>query len=121
MSGGAEPFPRRGEIWLVELPNQPSDPHTPRPGLVVSGNVRNRLAGDVLVVPLSASLRPLPTHVLVAAGEGGQHYDSMAKCEQITSLEKGFLVEGPLGPPLADQRMDEVVRAIRRAVGDLVP
>ena len=112
--------PRRGEIWLVDLPNQPSDPHMPRPGLVVSVDVRTRLAGDVLVVPLSASLRSLPTHVFIPAAEGGQSLDSMAKCEQIASIEKSFLLDGPLGPPLPASRMDEVVRAIRRAVGDYV-
>ncbi len=117
----AERLPRRGETWLAEPPNQPTDPHAPRPGLVASPNVRNRLAGDVLVVPLSSALRPLPTHVLLTAGEGGQRLDSMATCEQIIGLDKGFLVGGPLGPPLGESRMDEVVRAIRRAVGEIVP
>jgi mRNA-degrading endonuclease toxin of MazEF toxin-antitoxin module len=58
--------PRRGEIWSVDLPNQPDDPHTPPPALVAI-DVRNRLAGDVLVVPLTTHLRPLPTHVLIRA------------------------------------------------------
>ena len=117
----ALPFPRRGEIWTVELPSQPADPHTPRPALVVSVDVRNRLAGDVLVVPLSTHLRPLPTHVLIPAGAGGQRHDSMAKCEQITCLGKRFLVGGPLGRPVPTPLLGEVVRAIRRAVGELVP
>jgi mRNA interferase MazF len=118
---GAAPFPKRGEIWTVELPGQPSDPHTPRPALVVSADVRNRLAGDVLVVPLSTHLRPLPTHVLVPAGAGGQRQDSMAKCEQITCLDRQFLVRGPLGRPVPDSLLGAVVRAIRRAVGEPLP
>jgi mRNA interferase MazF len=114
-------FPRRGEIWAVELPSQPADPHTPRPALVVSMDVRNRLAGDVLVVPLSTHLRRLPTHVLIPAGAGGQHRDSMAKCEQITTLDKRFLVRGPFGGRVSAPLLDQVVRAVRRALGELLP
>jgi mRNA interferase MazF len=118
---GGKRFPQRGEIWTVDLPSQPADLHTPRPALVVSVNVRNRLAGDVLVVPLSTYLRPLPTHVLIPAGVGGQRRDSMAKCEQITCLDKQFLVRGPLGRPVSDPLMSAVIRAIRRAVGEPLP
>jgi mRNA interferase MazF len=121
-SGAADAvFPRRGEIWSVELPNQPADPHTPRPALVVSMDVRNRMAGDVLVVPLSTHLRPLPTHVLLPAGAGGQHRDSVAKCEQITTLDKRFLVRGPFGGRVSAPLLDQVVRAVRRALGDVLP
>ena len=34
-----------------------------RPALIVSLNVRNRLANDVIVVPTSTTLRKAPTHV----------------------------------------------------------
>lgn len=120
-SNEAADFPRRGEIWPVELPGQPTDPHTPRPALVVSTDVRNRLAGDVLVVPLSSRLRPLPTHVLIQAGLGGLPRDSMAKCEQVTCLEKHFLGAGPLGHTVPAPLLAEVVRAVRRAVGEALP
>lgn len=115
------PSPGRGEIWSVDLPNQPTDPNTPRPALVVSVDVRNRLAGDVLVVPLSGNVRPLPTHVLIPAGVGGQRDDSMAKCEQLTTLDKRFLVRGPFGGRVPAPLLDDVVRAIRRAVGEVLP
>jgi mRNA interferase MazF len=113
-------FPRRGEIWSVELPNPPADSHTPRPALVVSIDVRNRLAGDVLVVPLSTRLRELPTHVLIPAGSGGQSRDSMAKCEQVTTLDKRFLVRGPFGGRVAEALMEQVTRAVRRAIGEVL-
>jgi mRNA interferase MazF len=114
-------FPRRGEIWSVELPNQPTDTHTPRRALVVSIDVRNRLAGDVIVVPLSTNLRPLPTHVFIPAGAGGQQRDSVAKCEQVTTLDKALLVHGPYPGRVPDKMLDEVVRAIRRAIGEVLP
>jgi mRNA-degrading endonuclease toxin of MazEF toxin-antitoxin module len=116
-----QPFPRRGEIWSVELPNQPSDLLTPRPALIVSIDVRNRLANDVLVVPLSTTLRPLPTHVLIPSGAGGQRHDSMAKCEHITTLDKRFLLRGPFAGRVPERLLDEIVRAIRRAVGEALP
>lgn len=114
-------FPRRGEIWSVELPNQPADLHTPRPALIVSVDVRNHLASDVVVVPLSTRLRPLATHVFIPAGAGGQQHDSMAKCEQVTTLDKRFLVRGPFAGRVSERLLDEVVRAIRRAVGEVLP
>jgi mRNA interferase MazF len=112
--------PRRGEIWAVELPNQPADQHTPRPSLIVSIDVRNRLAGDVIVVPLSTNLRPLPTHVLLPAGVGGQRKDSMAKCEQVTTLDKRLLVRGPFGGGVPEPLLAQVVRGIRRAIGEVL-
>ena len=54
-------FPRRGEVWLVELPDDPKR----RPALVVSPDVRNKLATSVLAVPVTTNLRPAPTHVLL--------------------------------------------------------
>ena len=120
-ANGGAPAPRRGEVWSVDLPSQPADRHTPRPALVVSVNVRNRLAGDVLVVPLSMHLRALPTHVQLPAGIGGLRLDSMAKCEQVTCLDKQFLVHGPLGQPIPEPVLIEVVQAIRRAIGEVLP
>jgi mRNA interferase MazF len=113
-------FPRRGEIWPVLLPNQPSDTHTPRPALVVSIDVRNRLAGDVTVVPLSTNLRPLATQVLLPSGTGGLRQDSMAKCEQITTLDKRLLGRSSLGERVPNAVLDAVVRGIRRAIGEIL-
>ena len=38
-------YPRRGETYLVRLPGHPADPKA-RPALIVSMDVRNRLAND---------------------------------------------------------------------------
>ena len=119
-SGGAA-VPRRGEIWSVLLPNQPEDIHKPRPGLIVSVDVRNRLAGDVTVVPLSTTLRPLATHVMISAQVSGLRQNSMAKCEQVTTLDKRFLGTTPIGRRLPDSLLNDVVRAIRRAIGETLP
>jgi mRNA interferase MazF len=112
-------FPQRGEIYLVKLPGHPRDRKS-RPALVVSMDVRNRLASDVMVVPLSTTLRPSPTHVRLEAGEGGLHHPSMAKCEQMTTLDKTFLLRGPFAGKVHAFTMAEVERAIMRAIGIVV-
>lgn len=111
--------PRRGEIYLVKLPGYPRD-RKARPALVVSLDIRNRLANDVMVVPLSATLRAAPTHVQLERGEGGVDHPSMAKCEQLTTLDKQFLLRGPFAGHVRDATMSEVERAIMRAIGLVV-
>ena len=109
-------FPRRGEIYLVKLPGHPSDRKS-RPALVVSMDVRNRLANDVIVVPLTTTLRPAPTHVELPAGEGGLKQSSMAKCEQVPTLDKSFLLRGPFAGIVSPSIMWEIEKAIQRAIG----
>ena len=111
--------PRRGEIYLVRLPGQPKDT-TPRPALIVSMDVRNRLANDVVVVPISTTLRTSPTHVELPKGEGGLDQTSMAKCEQITTLDKCFLIRGPFSGRISPLKMTEVEKAIQRAIGIVI-
>jgi len=112
-------YPKRGEIYLVNLPSQPRDMKA-RPALIVSMDIRNRLANDVVVVPISTTLRSSPTHVQFAKGEGGLHKLSLAKCEQITTLDKCFLVRGPFSGTIKTETMAEVEKAIQRAVGIII-
>ena len=112
-------LPQRGEIYLVKLPGHPRD-RKARPALVVSLDVRNRLANDVMLVPLSTTLREAPTHVRVEQGEGGVDHVSMAKCEQLTTLDKTFLWRGPFAGRVRDATMVEIERAIMRAIGIVV-
>lgn len=109
-------YPRRGEIYLVRLPGHPADPKA-RPALIVSMDIRNRLADDVMLVPLSTRLRAAPTHVELPAGEGGLRESSMAKCEQVTTLDKSFLLRGPFAGTISPALMREVEKAIQRAIG----
>lgn len=112
-------YPKRGEIYLVNLPGQPGDMKA-RPALIVSMDIRNRLANDVVVVPISTTLRSSPTHVQFAKGEGGLNKLSSAKCEQITTLDKCFLVRGPFSGMIKTETMVEVEKAIQRAVGIII-
>ena len=110
-----ETTPRRGHIYWVSIPDEPRQKR--RPALVVSPDSRNRLASDVIVVPLSSVMREAPTHVRLRAREGGLPRPSMAKCEQITTLRRDRLAPQPLGGNLASARMVDVEKAILRAIG----
>jgi mRNA interferase MazF len=111
-----EPFPRCGEIYLVKIPNQPSDLKE-RPALIVSLDIRNKLAGDVIAIPLSTHLRQAPTHVFIPKGVGGLQKDSVAKCEQITTLDKSFLLRGPFSGRVSEKILQEIHTAILNALG----
>jgi len=109
------PYPRRGSLYWVTIPGEPTRKR--RPALVVSVDARNRLASDVLAVPATTVMRPSPTHVRLRRGQGGIARDSYLKCEQITALSKELLSERALGGPLAATLMGNVERAVLRAIG----
>ncbi|MBI4735329.1 MAG: type II toxin-antitoxin system PemK/MazF family toxin [candidate division NC10 bacterium] len=109
-------FPHRGEIYLVSLRTRPARRKV-RPVLVVSPDVRNRWASDILAAPISTHMRPAPTHVLLDRGEGGLPHASVVKCEQITCLDKTLLGPRPLGRPLSPERMRGIERALLISLG----
>ena len=113
----SSPAPRRGEIWYVFTPGQPDDPHQPRPGLVISENVRNRRTDDLIIVPIFSAGRPGPTRLTIPAGMGGLPRDSMLFCEELATIDRDFLVRGPLGPLVPAAMLGRVVAAILIAVG----
>ncbi len=112
-------LPLRGEIWNVYTPGQPTDPHQPRPALVVSADERNQTEDDVVVAPIFTRGEIGPTRVPIRAGIDGLDHDSFVFCEEITTLDMGFLDEGPLGERVPDSLLRRVVRAVRIAIGDV--
>jgi len=105
---------RRGYVYVARLDKL-------RPVLVISPNVRNELASDVIVVPCSTRLLVAPTHVRLGRGDGGLPQASMLKCEQITTLHQDDVRRQSLGGPIPARRLLEVERAILRAIGVPVP
>jgi len=106
---------------MAYIRGQPDDPHQPRPALVISEDVRNRLTDDVIVVPLFSTGRVGPTRVTLASGVGGLRRAGVLFCEEITTIDRDFFYRGPLGPRLSGPVLDAVVRAVRRALGDTLP
>ena len=105
---------------MASTPGQPDDPHQPRPALIVSEDTRNRMTDDVIIVPLFSRGRLGPTRVAIPAGTGGLRHDSVAFCEEITTVDRDFLAGGAIGPRVSQSLMDAVVRGIRRGVGEVV-
>jgi len=104
---------RRGAVHWVSLDKQ-------RPAIILSPDVRNRLANDVIVVPCSTTARSMTWHVQLRRGEAGLPQACMAKCEQIATVPKSWVEPAELGR-LSAQRMREVELAVLSALGILVP
>jgi mRNA interferase MazF len=109
--------PRRGEVWLAFTPGQPTDPHQPRFVLVVSADVRNRARDHVLVVPIFSTGNLGPTRLVIPAAGSGLRYDSVLFCEELTTIDKVFLEDGPRSR-VSQGLLAQVVVAVRRALGD---
>lgn len=103
------------------VPGRPDDPHQPRPALVISEDIRNELTDDVIVVPIFSRGQRGPTRVSLPAGAGGLDREGVLFCEELTTLDRDFLRRGPLGPSVGEPILAAVSRAIRRAIGEVVP
>ena len=107
--------PRRGEIHLVEWSGGAEPYQGRRPSLIVQNDVGNRVAPDVIVVPITTTINSFPFMVRVPAGEGGLDHESCVDCAAIFTIPKDRLRDriGQLPP----NRMGEVDRALCAALG----
>lgn len=94
--------PARGEVWLADLdPTRGHEQAGRRPVLVVSENLFNQgPAGLVIVLPMTTTLRGVPSHVPVSPPEGGVRKATAIHCEAVRSVSVGRLVVrwGAVGP-----------------------
>lgn len=86
--------PSRGEVWLADLnPTRGHEQAGRRPVLVVSDDVFNRgPAGLAIVLPMTSTVRSVPSHVPVAPPEGGVKTRTAILCEGVRSLSVERLV-----------------------------
>ena len=95
--------PARGEVWLADL--NPTRGHSQagrQPVLVVSEDLFNRgPAGLAIVLPMTSTVRPIPSHVAVSPPEGGLKTRSAVLCEAIRSISSDRLIQrwGVVAPP----------------------
>ena len=61
-----------------------------------------------------------PTRVALGVGVGGLRRDSVLFCEEITTLDRDFFGRGPWGAAVGTDVLESVVRAVRRALGEVV-
>jgi len=75
----------QGELWLLETPNDKR-----RPVLVVSRNEAIPVLNNVVVAPITSTIRTIPTCIPVGPDEGVDH-ESVATFDKIAALPKRLL------------------------------
>jgi mRNA interferase MazF len=105
--------PHRGELWLLDF-GEPVDHEQSgrRPAVIVSADPLNdSRAGVVIVVPLTTTLRGLPSHIEIDKRGSGLDELSYAKCEDVKSVSEQRLI-AQLGA-VEEQVMFQIARALR--------
>jgi len=109
--------PARGEVWLAGLnPTRGREQAGRRPVLVVSDDAFNAGPADlVIVLPITSTLRPIPSQVRLQPPEGGLKIESAVLCEAIRSISKDRLVSrwGSIGIERL-KRIEDVLRILLR-------
>lgn len=105
-------YPRTGEIYNAYF--EESSTHCQsgwRPALVIQNNIGNKHSPNVIVLPLTSSIKKLnmPTHVVLSSSDTGLYKDSMVICENPQSISKNNL--GKYITKLSDKYMEEVAQA----------
>jgi len=85
------------ELWLMETPNQKR-----RPVLVVSRDEVIPVLNNVVVAPITSTIRNIPTCIPVGPDEGIDH-DSVATFDNLAAVPKSVLTKR-LGKLSADGR-----------------
>lgn len=103
--------PRIGEIYTVMFNGVGNEQHGFRPALVIQNNTGNTFSPNVIVLPLTSSLKKLnqPTHVLLRAKDTGLFRDSLVLCENPGCVSKERL--GNYITTLSDEYMQKVATA----------
>jgi mRNA interferase MazF len=98
----------RGDLWWVELPEQKG-----RPYLVMSRNVVLTMVNRVIAVPLTTTIRGIPTEVALGTDEGLPQ-DCVASMDNIENIPRWAFVERVGEVP--GQKMIEACRALQIAI-----
>ena len=97
----------QGELWLMETPNNKR-----RPVLVVTRDSAIPVLNNIVVAPVTGTIRAIPTCVTVGREEGIDH-DSVASFDNLAVVPKSVLTTrlGSLGSG-ARARMCEALQAL---------
>jgi mRNA interferase MazF len=99
----------RGEVHWLEVEDDKR-----RPVLVLSPDPLVAALRKVLVVPLTTTVRNVPTEVSLGPGDGVPR-ESAANCNDVRAVPRTLLVKRVA--TLGQDRMLEVCAALRRATG----
>ena len=110
---------RRGEIWVVDFGDNPSDPEQGfhRPALIVSDDrLHHPNLQMLVVVPGTTTIRSLPLHVLATPDlHNGLVAETALQVEQVRAVSSARLI-ARLGVAGAETRyaIDDVLRRVLR-------
>ena len=84
----------QGDIWLLEAPNE-----NQRPVLIVTRNEAIGVLNNLVVAPLTTTIRSIPTCIPIGSNEGIDR-ESNAGFDNMASVPKALLTRrlGALGP-----------------------
>lgn len=109
--------PGRGEVWLASLdPTRGHEQAGRRPVLILSDDLFNRgPAGLVIVLPMTSTLRGVPSHVVVEPPEGGLKNTSAILCEAVRSIAAERLIArwGPVSTATL-RKVEDALRILMR-------
>ena len=109
---------KKGDLYFADLsPVVGSEQGGVRPVLVVQNDVGNKYSPTIIVAAVTSqtSKAKLPTHVEVAATQGGLSKDSVVLLEQLRTIDKRRLKER-IGA-LSDSQMPVVDNALGISLG----
>ncbi len=94
----------QGDVWLMETPNGKR-----RPALVITRNEATAVLNNVVVAPVTSTIRSIPTTIAVGPAEGIDH-DSVASFDSLAAVPRSILTIklGQLGPT----RLHEICSAL---------
>lgn len=98
----------RGEVWWVELPEQKR-----RPYVVFSRNAALGVVNRVVAIPLTRTIRGIPTEVALGPDDGIDR-DCVASTDNIENVPRWAFIEQFAA--LSEQKMAELCTALRHAV-----
>jgi len=87
-------YPKRGEIFLVNLdPTSGAEIKKTRPAVIIQNNIFNQYSPLVIVCPITSTITPGETKVLIKSPEGGLECDSVVLTQQVRCIDKTRLVK----------------------------
>ena len=101
---------RRGEVRWYKFPS----PDKKRPVVILTRNSALEYLGEVTVAPVTATIRDIPSEVLLSEADG-MTKPCAVNLDHIQTVSKTKI--GPLITTLTNDRMTEVGRALRFALG----
>lgn len=102
------PVPRRGEVWLADLPGDKI-----RPIVVMSRSHITRLLHSVIAAPVTSTVRDIPTEVVLSRSEGllrksVANFDNLQLVSRRSLVRRIGLLDGA--------KLYDACRALRYAV-----